>query len=135
MAVETTATRGRSGGRFRAMLTGTPSEKARRRANRARRRSEGDDVTRIGWRMAGLGIETVSYVLGGLAAGWGIGRLLAHWGWPESDLWIVGGAVLGMASGFSQLIRRGLRLNRQLEAATRAARAPGDAPGRDERQD
>ena len=38
-----------------------------------------------------------------------------------------GGALLGMASGFSQLIRGGLKLNRQLEAATRRSREAGSA--------
>jgi hypothetical protein len=104
------------------MLTGTPSEKARKRADRAARRGREDEATRIGWRMAGLGIETVSYVLGGVAIGWGLKLLVVQWGWPESDGWIVGGALLGMASGFSQLIRGGLKLNRQLEAATRRSR-------------
>lgn len=117
------------------MLTGTPSEKTRRRAAR---RGREDEATRIGWRMAGLGIETVSYVLGGVAIGWGLKNLVVQWGWPESDGWIIGGAAFGMASGFSQLIRGGLRLNRELEAATRRSRdaadaAPeGDGPSRTE---
>lgn len=114
------------------MLTGTPSEKARRRASRAARRGGDDDATRIGWRMAGLGIETVSYVLGGVAIGWGLKTLVVQWGWPESDGWVIGGAALGMASGFSQLIRGGLRLNRELEAATKRSRdAAGAAPESD----
>ena len=43
------------------MFTGTPSDKARRRDARAKRRGSQDEATRIGWRMAGLGIETMSF--------------------------------------------------------------------------
>ena len=113
------------------MFTGTPSDKARRREARAKRRGSQDEVPRIGWRMAGLGIETVSFVLGGVAIGWGLKILVVQWGWPESDYWIVGGAIFGMASGFSQLIRGGLRLNKQLEAATRAGRDAGGSDSAD----
>ena len=73
----------------------------------------GDDVeTRIGWRMAGLGMETASFVLGGVVIGWVI-REAGGGG----DFWIIVGAAAGIASGISQLIRGGLKLNRQLDRA------------------
>jgi F0F1-type ATP synthase assembly protein I len=74
----------------------------------------GDDVeARIGWRMAGIGMETASYVLGGVFLGW-----LAKESFGGGDGWIVGGAIAGIASGISQMIRSGLKLNRQLDRAT-----------------
>lgn len=73
----------------------------------------GDDVeTRIGWRMAGLGMETASFVLGGVVLGWVIRETFGG-----GDVWIILGAVAGIASGISQLIRGGLKLNRQLDRA------------------
>ena len=51
----------------------------------------GNDVeTRIGWRMAGIGMETASYVLGGVFLGW-----LAKEGFGGGDGWIVGGGIVG----------------------------------------
>ncbi len=73
----------------------------------------GEDVeTRIGWRMAGIGMETASYVLGGVFLGW-----LVREGFGGGDGWIVGGGIVGIASGISQMIRSGLKLNRQLDRA------------------
>ena len=85
----------------------------------------GDDVeTRIGWRMAGLGMETASFVLGGVVLGWIIREVFGG-----GDVWIIVGAVAGIASGISQLIRGGLKLNRQLDrAAGRRDAGPGSGP-------
>ncbi len=62
--------------------------------------------------MAGLGMETASFVLGGVVIGWVIREATGG-----GDVWIVVGAVAGIASGISQLIRGGLKLNRQLDRA------------------
>ena len=74
----------------------------------------GNDVeTRIGWRMAGIGMETASYVLGGVFLGW-----LAKEGFGGGDGWIVGGGIVGIVTGISQMLRSGLKLNRQLDRVT-----------------
>ncbi|MBC02677.1 MAG: hypothetical protein CMJ34_05150 [Phycisphaerae bacterium] len=65
--------------------------------------------------MAGLGMESVSLVAGGVVMGWFFGGFAEGQGWGTRDWWVMGGAVAGMASGLSQLIRGGLRLNKQLD--------------------
>ena len=103
---------------------GTISRMARLKTSGTAKR--GDDVeTRIGWRMAGIGMETASYVLGGVFLGW-----LAKEGFGGGDGWIVGGAIAGIASGISQMIRSGLKLNRQLDRATgkKSEIRPDDQP-------
>jgi F0F1-type ATP synthase assembly protein I len=88
----------------------------------------GDDVeTRIGWRMAGLGMETASFVLGGVVLGWVIREAFGG-----GDVWIVVGAVAGIASGISQLIRGGLKLNRQLDRAAERRNAGSRSGTKDE---
>ncbi len=97
-------------------MTGTPKKR------------DGDDAeTRIGWRMAGLGMETASFVLGGVVLGWVIRETFGG-----GDVWIIVGAVAGIASGISQLIRGGLKLNRQLDRAAGRARGSGRSGSRDE---
>ena len=74
--------------------------------------------------MAGLGMETASFVLGGVVLGWIIREVFGG-----GDVWIIVGAVAGIASGISQLIRGGLKLNRQLDrAAERRNTGPGSGP-------
>lgn len=72
--------------------------------------------------MAGLGMETVSLVAGGLVLGWFVGGVAEANGWGSRDWWVVGGVIAGMASGLSQLIRGGLKMNDQLDAARRRSR-------------
>lgn len=72
--------------------------------------------------MAGLGMESVSFVAGGLLLGWFFGGIAEANGWGQRDWWIVGGAIAGMASGLSQLVRGGLRMNDQLDAVRRKKR-------------
>ena len=72
--------------------------------------------------MAGLGMESVSFVAGGLVIGWFFGGIAEENGWGQRDWWIVGGVIAGMASGLSQLVRGGLRMNDQLDAVRRKKR-------------
>ena len=72
--------------------------------------------------MAGLGMETVSLVAGGLVLGWFIGGFAEANDWGSRHAWVVGGVIAGMASGLSQLIRGGLKLNSQLESARHRSR-------------
>ena len=88
----------------------------------------GDDVeTRIGWRMAGLGMETASFVLGGVVLGW-----IAREALGGGDVWIIVGAVAGIASGISQLIRGGPKLNRQLDRVAGRRKTGPSAGSKDE---
>ena len=69
--------------------------------------------------MAGLGMETASFVLGGVVIGWGAKSLFGG-----TDTWILVGGIAGILSGISQLIRGGLKLNRQLDQAAGLGRSP-----------
>lgn len=80
--------------------------------------------------MAGLGMESVSFVAGGVVIGWGLSELARRWDWGGGDWWVIGGAAFGLASGMSQLIRGALKLNTQLDRAA-AARKGGEAPSGD----
>ena len=71
--------------------------------------------------MAGLGMETASFVIGGVILGYGARSLLGG-----GDTWILVGAIAGIASGISQLIRGGLKLNRQLDRAAGVGRRTKD---------
>jgi hypothetical protein len=76
--------------------------------------------------MAGLGMESVSLVAGGLVLGWFFGGFAETQGWGSRDWWVLGGAGMGMASGMSQLLRGGLRLNKKLDEAARRRKSAGD---------
>jgi F0F1-type ATP synthase assembly protein I len=87
----------------------------RPRDSRARRERE----TSIGWRMAGLGMQTSSEVIAGAAVGWAIDR------WTGSaPVGLLVGGVAGIAVGLTTLIRGAMRANRELDEARAASRRP-----------
>ncbi|MEC8734266.1 MAG: hypothetical protein VXX86_04785 [Planctomycetota bacterium] len=73
------------------------------------RSAKNDHDVRVGWRMAGLASETISYVLaGGLLGGVAEDAL-------GGDLWLPVGFGLGILTGIAVLIRGALRLNRAMD--------------------
>lgn len=79
---------------------------------------------RIGWRMAGLGMEVASQVMAGALLGW----LFDLWRGtaPNGLVW---GGVIGIVVGLYSMIRGALRMNHQLdEARRRRHRAAGTPP-------
>ena len=68
-----------------------------------------DPDVRVGWRMAGLASETVSYVLAGGLLGW----LLKEW--LGGELWLPLGFGVGILSGIGVLLRGALKLNRAMD--------------------
>ncbi len=93
--------------------------------NRIRPSKNDDRETRVGWRMAGLGGETVSHVLAGGALGW----LLDNW--FDTDIWVGIGLIAGIATGLLALIRGSLKLYRSIDGPANPPQEPprGDEPG------
>ena len=81
--------------------------------DRAQQRAE----TSIGWRMAGLGMQTSSEVIAGALIGWAVDTWL---GCAPAGL-LVGG-IAGIAVGLTTLIRGAMRANRELDEARRGSR-------------
>ena len=75
-----------------------------------------DKQTQIGWRMAGLGGEGASYLGAGLLLGWGFES------WFGGEWWLIGGAIVGLVTGLSAMIKGALKLNTQMDAIEKAAR-------------
>lgn len=71
--------------------------------------SRQDPDVRVGWRMAGLASETVSYVLAGGLIGW-----LLEEGFG-GEYWLPLGFGLGIVSGIGVLLRGALKLNRAMD--------------------
>ncbi|MFB3139492.1 MAG: AtpZ/AtpI family protein [Phycisphaerales bacterium] len=65
---------------------------------------------RVGWRMAGLGMEVAAQVAAGTILGWLFDLLQG-----TSPNGILVGSVLGIVVGLWSLIRGALKLNRQLD--------------------
>jgi F0F1-type ATP synthase assembly protein I len=80
------------------------------RPDRARERRE----TSIGWRMAGIGMQTSSEVIAGALLGWAADRWL-----ETSPRWTLVGAVAGIAVGLTTLIRGAMKANKELDDARR----------------
>ena len=66
----------------------------------------------IGWRMAGLGMQTSSEVVAGALVGWVIDRWAG-----TSPTWLLVGGIAGIVVGLSTLIRGAMRANREFEEA------------------
>ena len=83
------------------------------------RRGKQDADVRVGWRMAGLASETVSYVIAGGLLGW-----LADRGF-ETDFWLPTGFIVGIVTGIGVLLRGALKMNKALDRATNQKRRSG----------
>ncbi len=81
-------------------------------------RTTHDAENRIGWRMAGLGMEVAAQAAGGALLGW----LYDSWR-GRGHTGVLVGAMIGIVVGLWTLINGGLKLNRQLDelAAKRKA--------------
>ena len=71
--------------------------------------SKQDPDVRVGWRMAGLASETVSYVLAGGLVGWLMQEGLG------GEYWLPIGFGFGILSGIAVLLRGALKLNRAMD--------------------
>ena len=77
--------------------------------NNSGRASRQDPDVRVGWRMAGLASETISYVLAGGLVGWLMEEGLG------GDYWLPLGFGVGIVSGIGVLLRGALKLNRAMD--------------------
>ena len=68
-----------------------------------------DRHTKVGWRLAGVGGETASMVLGGLVIGWGISAFM------DNRTWLIVGGIAGVLTGVMTLIRGSLKLNAEMD--------------------
>ena len=74
-----------------------------------RPRGKQDADVRVGWRMAGLASETVSYVLAGGLVGWLLEEAFG------GEYWIPLGFGIGIVSGIGVLLRGAFKLNRSMD--------------------
>ena len=81
--------------------------------------SRTDRHIKVGWRLAGVGGETASMVLGGLVIGWGVSEFMG------SRTWIVVGGVAGVLTGVMTLIRGSLKLNAEMDKESGVRRGGG----------
>lgn len=96
----------------------------------AAERREDEAEVRIGWKMAGLGMEVSAQAVAGAILGWVIDYLRGG-----GHLWVFIGAGTGIVVGLWTLIKGGLQLNKKLDALAAqrrtersAAKAPTNAP-------
>ena len=71
----------------------------------------------IGWRMAGLGMQTSSEVVAGALLGWGLDHWLGTW-----PTWLLAGGIAGIAVGLTTLIRGAMKANKEFEDARKEGR-------------
>jgi F0F1-type ATP synthase assembly protein I len=71
----------------------------------------------IGWRMAGLGMQTSSEVIAGALIGWGLDHWLGTW-----PTWLLVGGIAGIAVGLTSLIRGAMKANREFDDARKEGR-------------
>ena len=88
------------------MIPRPPSKSARERREAS-----------IGWRMAGLGMQTSSEVVAGALIGWG----LDHW-LESSPTWLLAGGIAGIAVGLTTLIRGAMKANKEFDIARKQGR-------------
>lgn len=82
-----------------------------RRPTERERREQG-----IGWRMAGLGLQTSSEVIAGAAIGWCV-----DWYFQTGSKGLLVGAICGIVVGMASLIRGAMRVNAEFDAARRGS--------------
>ncbi len=68
------------------------------------------EETRVGWRMAGIGMQVASEVAAGVLLGWIFDKIRGH-----GNIGVLLGAIAGIAVGLWSLIRNSLNLNRELD--------------------
>src|SRR5262245_30950300 len=85
--------------------------------------------TRVGWKMAGIGMQVASEVAAGALMGF-----LFDWWRGSGRIGILVGSIAGIAVGLWSLISQSLKLNRQLElsAPTRGRGTPIPPPPDDD---
>ena len=84
------------------------------------RSSNSDDQNvQVGWRMAGLASETISYVIAGGLLGWLADRSF------ETDFWLPTGFIVGIVTGIGVLLRGALKMNQALDRQTSQKRVSG----------
>jgi F0F1-type ATP synthase assembly protein I len=66
----------------------------------------------IGWRMAGLAMQTSSEVIAGALIGWVVDRWAG-----SSPTWLLVGGIAGIVVGLTTLIRGAMQANREFEDA------------------
>ena len=82
--------------------------------------------TSIGWRMAGLGVQTGSEALAGALLGWVIDYYAGTNGWA-----LLIGGVAGILVGLVSLVRGSMKLNREFDEARRSG---SEGPGAGEKR-
>ncbi|MFM8873192.1 MAG: hypothetical protein ACKOJI_07565 [Phycisphaerales bacterium] len=82
----------------------------------------------IGWRMAGIGIQTSSEVIAGALLG-----MAFDWWRGGGNFGLLVGGVCGIAVGMTSLLRGAVRVNREFDSARRGGTGAGGAGGREGR--
>jgi F0F1-type ATP synthase assembly protein I len=77
----------------------------------ARQRRE----TSIGWRMAGLGVQTGSEALAGALLGWVVDYYAG-----TNGMGLLVGGIVGIVVGLFSLVRGSMKLNREFDQARRS---------------
>jgi len=78
----------------------------------------------IGWRMAGIGIQTSSEVIAGALLGMGF-----DWWRGGGNVGLLVGGICGIAVGMTSLLRGAVKLNREFDGSRRAGPGPGRGGG------
>ncbi|MBM4099030.1 MAG: hypothetical protein FJ260_03615 [Planctomycetes bacterium] len=84
-----------------------------RRLDRARENRERS----IGWRMAGIGIQTSSEVAAGALLG-----MAVDWWRGQGTTGLLVGGIVGIIVGMTSLLRGAVKLNREFDAARRGGK-------------